>query len=109
MKQFVDAFKAINAKRSVDGVEAVRKSDGCTGVPDWNIRHCCEKHDMGYMNPATSRWQDDCDFYACMKNHMSWWNPLPVIYFLGVRAVGGARHCAFQEYNYDDDSMELMQ
>ncbi len=103
MNQLADAVKAINAKRSTEGAEGVRESDGCTGVPDWNIRKCCERHDMRYMNPYTSRWEDDVDFFECMKGHMSWWNPIPVLYFIGVRVLGANRFVAFQEYNYDDE------
>ncbi len=108
MKALVDAAKAINAKRSTEGADGVRQSDGCTGVPDWNIRKCCEKHDMDYMNPATSRWEDDCNLRKCMRAKMCWWNPLPMIYFIGVRVFGASRHAAFQEYNYDDEGELIM-
>lgn len=38
---------------------------------------------------------------------MPWYSPIPMVYFLGVRAVGASRHAAFQEYTYEDIGDEL--
>ena len=108
MNQLADAVKAINGKRRKDDGEAVRHGDGCTAVPDFNFRPCCERHDMDYMNPAMPRLQADKRLRDCIKIKSPWWSPLPTIYYLGVRAFGASRHISFQKYNYDDEGELIM-
>ncbi len=65
-------------------------SDGCTGVPDFDIRDCCEAHDFAYRNGTKSRAQADRDLRRCIASHG--WLLLPWIYWLGVRLFGRAHY-----------------
>lgn len=73
------------------------KSDGCTGVPDFNIRHCCEQHDLEYHEAEISRGKADLNFFQCIVNkgngkgfltrvRYAW---LGLYYWAGVRIFGG--------------------
>ena len=68
-------------------------SDGCTGVPDLDIRNCCEVHDYMYhhgmstaMEPVT-RAEADRIFRELILAHgrpvVAW------VYWAGVRLLGG--------------------
>jgi len=69
-------------------LKAILTSDGCTGVPDFNFKQCCEKHDFYYRNITNvTRIQADRKLRDCIKE--KWKLPvLPWVYFLGVRLVG---------------------
>ena len=72
------------------------KSDGCTGVPDFNIRHCCEKHDLDYHEAKKSRAKADFDFFQCISSKGDGkpfltslrYNWLALYYWAGVRVFG---------------------
>jgi len=109
VKQVKEAVTAINAKRHKEFGSVVRQGDGCTMVPDFNFRDCCQQHDMGYMNPATTRYQDDCALYKCIRSKTAWWNPIAGVYFAGVRACGASRYVGFEEYrDIGNDEIDFM-
>jgi Prokaryotic phospholipase A2. len=72
------------------------KFDGCTGVPDLNIRSCCDRHDFDYQNLTKTRWQADAKFGRCMLYkartgpiHKRVWAVLvAATYWTGVRLFG---------------------
>lgn len=61
-------------------------TDGCTGVPELNITHCCERHDVDYRSGRVSRWTADYRLRCCMQ--AKGWRFLPWIYWCGVRLFG---------------------
>jgi hypothetical protein len=64
-------------------------TDGCSVVPDLDIRACCEQHDFRYWRGGScvERRQADVAFAACIVERN---RPLLAkLYFAGVR-VGGA-------------------
>lgn len=70
------------------GYEIHTECDECTGVPEFNIAHCCAQHDIAYESGGT--WQDRLTDDRVFRNCI-WQNGEPVlaiIYFLGVRAFG---------------------
>ena len=109
MNQLMDAAQAIKAKRSADDLDIIgaRNSDGCSMVPDFNFRECCVQHDMDYMNPNMSRLRADNRMRKCIKSKTPWWNPISLVYFAGVQALGSSRHVAFQEYTYESIEDDL--
>ena len=98
MNQFQEAITAIKAKAKPEKGSVERQGDGCTMVPDFNFRDCCQQHDMGYMNPATTRLQDDIALYKCIRSKTPWYSPIAMVYFLGVRALGESRYVGFEPY-----------
>ena len=80
------------------------ENDGCTGVIDWQV-DCCRMHDYYYRHgihwldglPVT-RTQADAAYRQCMQERAAWWNPIPVIRWIGVRILGrGLRYGRFAE------------
>ena len=75
-------------------------SDGCTGVPDFDIRECCEWHDYKYVFGKMSRKAADRRFRLCIQRKAKgkpWWKrpmyqALAWTYWVGVRAFGWNRH-----------------
>lgn len=72
-------------------------SDGCSGVPDFDIRHCCEHHDYNYSEHSNmSRDNADLLFFQCIvskgknKNFLTHlrYNWLGLYYWFGVRVFG---------------------
>lgn len=62
------------------------RTDGCTLVPDFNFRTCCEAHDRAYWCGGTKaqRLMADHDFKQCMIDYD---HPiLARLYYRGVRA-----------------------
>jgi len=64
-------------------------SDGCTGVPDFNFRDCCEQHDRDYLG-RVSRKQADIMLRQCIAS--KGYRVLPWIYYIGVRLFGGPHY-----------------
>lgn len=68
------------------------KGDGCSKVPDFNSRPCCDEHDIHYRTGATiegvrlTRREADRRFYECMKHTDG--PILAGLYWLGVRMFG---------------------
>lgn len=63
-------------------------SDGCTGVPDFNFRSCCEEHDMHYrLNTGLTRKEADILMRKCIQKKWGGFF-LPWIYYFGVRLIG---------------------
>jgi hypothetical protein len=64
-------------------------SDGCTWVPDFNIKDCCVKHDKAYYygGSAGQRKFADIRFRNCILRKgcpfLAW------VYYFGVRIFGG--------------------
>lgn len=67
--------------------KAFFKNDGCTGVPNLDVRHCCEEHDYYYATHIVSRKEADKRFKACIQRQN--YRFLDNIYYLGVRLFGG--------------------
>lgn len=63
-------------------------SDGCTGVPDFNFRKCCERHDRDYSHASSlTRRQADLGLKACISQYTL--TPIiPTVYYVGVRLFG---------------------
>ena len=73
--------------------------DGCTGVPDFNVRTCCDRHDFDYQSLTKTRAQADANFRSCMLKKAARETTLPAIatgvfvalvYWIGVRVFGGS-------------------
>jgi hypothetical protein len=65
------------------------KTDGCTGVPDFNFRSCCVTHDRVYWQGGAcrDRLAADIRLRSCIQDHG---HPhVAELYFLAVR-VGGS-------------------
>ena len=62
--------------------------DGCTLVPDFNFKHCCDEHDIAYWKGGSlaQRKKADIEFRQCIANSNQFL--LAGIYYFGVR-VGG--------------------
>lgn len=52
--------------KKVKAFVAAGLSDGCTGVPDFNVSTCCDTHDFDYYDLSKSKWKADYDFLKCM-------------------------------------------
>lgn len=78
----------LSFKEKCSGLKAVLTSDGCSGVPDFNFRVCCEKHDYYYRNITNvTRLVADKRLRECIRR--KWKYPLmPWIYYFGVRLFG---------------------
>lgn len=61
-------------------------NDGCSSVPDFNFRRCCELHDFAYRNGVVSRWTADWTLAKCIWQHG--WPMVAFIYWAGVRLFG---------------------
>lgn len=90
-----------NISRFVNFIQDKRKSltrseirncraNGCTAVPDFNIKECCDKHDVCYCIGGTEndRLKCDVDFLACMNDKKF---SLAGLYYEGVRTFGRFR------------------
>lgn len=79
-KTFEDRYKDFkNFIKSAD-------SDGCSFVPDFELRNCCEEHDYYYRYQPVSRWVADWRLYRCIS-----FNVRPrtaIVFFIGVRIFG---------------------
>ena len=63
------------------------KPDGCTLVPDFDFRSCCDQHDVEYRLQVVSRKEADQRLRACIRSSG---HPLKAeLYYLGVRLFGG--------------------
>lgn len=68
------------------------KGDGCSKVPDFHYRCCCDEHDIHYRTGMTidgqrlTRKEADQHFLKCMQNRGG--VLLPYIYYFGVRLFG---------------------
>lgn len=74
-------------------------TDGCTGAPDGNFKHCCVQHDAYYGDGSVSRFTADNQLRKCIYksntgNPLSkvWHFGVSIVYFLGVRVFGGSRY-----------------
>lgn len=78
-------------------------SDGCTGVPDFSFKKCCELHDIYYRtgkrfidDQPISRWEADMTLARCVYGEAKhWWVKFfgSIFIWLGVRLLGkGAWH-----------------
>ncbi len=68
-------------------------SDGCTGVPDGEVRDCCEVHDLAYFKGGTfsERRTADKRLYKCVKaKGGTRYAITALIMYLGVRVFGTA-------------------
>lgn len=67
------------------------QSDGCSLVPDGDIRDCCIAHDREYYFGGTSkeRRASDKRLYDCVRNKKGWQHKLTAPFvWIGVR-IGG--------------------
>jgi hypothetical protein len=85
-------FSAVPAQLSSDEIlPSGRKSDGCTLIPDGDIRPCCIIHDQEYYRGGTRDERRDSDkkLYDCVRKKKGFAHKLfaPFIW-LGVR-IGG--------------------
>lgn len=66
------------------------KGDGCTGVPDFWWRECCDEHDRDYTDKKMTRAKADMKFYRCLrkkaKTIFGQWLIAP-LYYVGVRLL----------------------
>lgn len=79
------------------GRELGFKFDGCTRVPDLNVRTCCDIHDFDYQSLMKTRLEVDNAFGACMLRKAAN-NPniigklagvgVAITYWFGVRIFG---------------------
>lgn len=90
----LDKIKAA-AGRFASHVELLARygSDGCTGVPELNLTHCCNRHDVEYRSGVVSRADADASLRRCMQR--KGWKVLPWIYWAAVRLIG------WRFYRYD--------
>jgi len=66
-------------------------TNGCTGVPDFDYKKCCDEHDLCYSRtPLGFRWGCDLEIARCIaaKGGPEHWI-LGVLYGLGVLVLGG--------------------
>ncbi len=61
-------------------------NDGCSGVPDFDFKACCDKHDLFYRNGIVSRREADRVLRECIR--ANGWILLPWVYWVGVRIAG---------------------
>jgi hypothetical protein len=61
-------------------------NDGCSGVPDFDFRSCCDQHDFFYRNGIVCRAEADRVLRECIASHG--WVLLPWVYWFGVRVAG---------------------
>ena len=74
------------------------KGDGCSKVPDFNYRSCCDEHDIHYRTGMTvdgvriTRKQADSRFFECMRGQgmvpILGTHILPFFYWGAVRLFG---------------------
>lgn len=85
------------AKRIKDGIARGFKFDGCTGVPDFHVRSCCDIHDYDYQDLVKTRAQADAAFLRCMLRKAkrektipgkAWKTVVGLSYWVGVRLFG---------------------
>lgn len=75
------------AYRSLVFVREMLKPGGCTLVPDFGFRSCCDQHDRDYTEQVLTRLEADKRLRDCIR---AAGNPvLAEIYFAGVRVFGG--------------------
>jgi hypothetical protein len=75
-------------------------SDGCTGVPDFDFRKCCEAHDRHYAADSTlSRAEADRRLRLCIqakgrrkRGGLLFYQPVSWLYWIGVRALGKSHY-----------------
>jgi hypothetical protein len=70
------------------GVES--HSDGCTAVPDFDFRSCCERHDRCYASGGTASDRRRCDVELRECIQAAGHPLLAQLYYAGVRAFGGS-------------------
>jgi len=65
----------------------------CSGVPDFKLTPCCERHDRAYRRGGSEgqRRRADKRFRACMKSQGSKY--VRYAYYSGVRCFGWAFFC----------------
>jgi len=94
------AYKTRINRWITKGLKRGYKFDGCTGVPDLNVRSCCDRHDFDYQSLTKTRWQADAKFFRCML-HKAKDGPIlkrvaatavAVMYWSGVRLLGTSRY-----------------
>ena len=66
-------------------------SDGCTGVPDFDTKDCCQEHDYYYRNDISvtgcSRAESDKRLLRCLSRKCR--VPfVPLLYYIGARLFG---------------------
>ena len=80
----------------------ILRGDGCTDVPDFWFRKCCDEHDIHYRThqmedgqPVTKA-EADAKLRGCIRSNsplryvgLSALSPLALIYWGGVRLFGG--------------------
>jgi len=77
------------AERLADGIRRGFKYDGCTGVPDFRFKTCCDLHDYDYQDLTKSKWKADSDFLVCMwKRKTIVDKVLAPVYYTGVTLFG---------------------
>jgi hypothetical protein len=82
----------VGAKVIPENVKELLQGDGCTGVPDFWWRQCCDQHDKDYSEGVISRAEADKKFYKCLRGTAK---TLPgkifvsFYYYAGVRIFGG--------------------
>lgn len=72
-------------------------TDGCTAVPDFSVRPCCERHDIHYATGKDldgrqiSKWRADWKFYQCMRATGGTFAERALVstgYWIGVTVLG---------------------
>lgn len=72
--------------------------NGCTCVPDFNFKDCCDTHDLCYIEGCTGCERLECDIalYECILRRTGL-QALAWLYYVGVRTLGALR------FNFCDD------
>ena len=72
-------------------------ANGCTAVPDFDFKACCDAHDRCYCmgGNAADRKKCDDDLRKCIRAKGHWF--LSWVYYWGVRAFGSSHFCWMDE------------
>lgn len=66
------------------------KTNGCSFVPDWDFKECCDRHDLDYAAGRT--WRDkiraDLRLGRCIWNKARWHKIRAIVYTAGVLVFG---------------------
>lgn len=83
----------------ISQMAAALRGDGCSMVPDFSFRHCCDEHDIAYRTGKSwcgeeiTRSQADAALRRCIRRNGATWfgrNILSWVFWIGVR-IGGRK------------------
>lgn len=97
-------MKKLSKKESISIAMQLLKGDGCTGIPDFNFKGCCDEHDLEYRTGhdfrgrPIERYQSDRKLYKCIQRRLATkleFKPYltPWLVWAGVRLVGWRFWC----------------